>query len=236
MRLIPAWVHRGFNSSQLFFLSPLKPFLPVAVSTPMPATTPRYPTPPSDATLRDADLAALVQAGRLHAAFEGILQRYESKVLHLCMALLRDRHAAEEVAQESFLRIWRALQSYNSETAALSTWVYAITRNRCLTELSRRPSALQFCDDGDGTIALQAAAESVPDTRALRLLRDLVETLPAPLRTSLTLYYFEEHSVEEVATMLGIPQGTVKTHLHRARSALHQKLKDRGLAHADLWL
>jgi RNA polymerase sigma-70 factor (ECF subfamily) len=60
--------------------------------------------------------------------------------------------------------------------------------------------------------------------------------LPTPLRTSLTLYYFEERSVEDVASMLGIPQGTVKTHLHRARIALRQKLKDLGLAHADLWL
>jgi RNA polymerase sigma-70 factor (ECF subfamily) len=191
--------------------------------------------PVSEAARRDADLAELVQAGRLHAAFEGIMERYESKVLHLCMAVLRDAHAAQEVAQESFLRIWRALSGYRSETAALSTWIYAITRNRCLTELSRRPPATHSCDDGDATLA-NLAADSPVDARALAVLRGLVESLPSPLRTSLTLYYFEEHSVDEVATMLGIPQGTVKTHLHRARSALHQKLKDQGLAHADLWL
>jgi len=236
MRLIPTRAQLGFVFQQIYFLAHLKPFSPFKVSRPMPATPPPIPAPTSDAALRDADLAALVQAGRLNTAFEGIMERYESKVLHLCMALLRNTHAAEEVAQESLLRIWRALSSYTPETAALSTWIYAITRNRCLTELARRPPAAQFCDDGDQTLALHVAEESPLDARALQLLRELVESLPAPLRTSLTLYYFEEHSVEEVATMLGIPQGTVKTHLHRARSALHQKLKDQGLAHADLWL
>ncbi len=202
----------------------------------MPATPSHHTMPAHDAALRDADLAALVQAGRLHTAFEGIMARYESKVFHLCMAMLRDSHAAEDVAQESFLRIWRALASYRSESASLSTWIYAITRNRCLTELSRRQSAKPFFEAGDATDEHPAAAESPADTRSLDVLRALVERLPVPWRTSLTLYYFEERSVEEVASMLGIPQGTVKTHLHRARIALHQRLEEQGLAHADLWL
>ncbi len=202
----------------------------------MPAPPSTHATPAHAAALRDADLATLVQAGRLHTAFEGIMARYESKVFHLCMAMLRDSHAAEDVAQESFLRIWRALASYRSESASLSTWIYAITRNRCLTELSRRQSAKPFFETGDATDEHPAAAESSADTRSLDVLRALVERLPVPWRTSLTLYYFEERSVEEVASMLGIPQGTVKTHLHRARIALHQRLEEQGLAHADLWL
>jgi RNA polymerase sigma-70 factor (ECF subfamily) len=202
----------------------------------MSANPHQYPMPASDAALRDADLAALVQAGSLHAAFEGIMARYESKVFHLCIALLRDRHAAEDIAQESFLRIWRALASYKPETAALSTWIYAITRNRCLTELARRPHPMLPQDDGEAATEHPDAAEPPQDRRALDVLHGLVELLPTALRSSLTLYYFEERSVEEVASMLGIPQGTVKTHLHRARIALHQRLEEKKLAHADLWL
>lgn len=191
---------------------------------------------PSDAAQRDADLVALVLAGQLHAAFEGIMVRYESKVFHLCMALLRDKQAAEDIAQESFLRIWRALTSYRSETASLSTWIYAITRNRCLTELARRPDPTPIDGDGEGTAEHLAAAETSGDSRAMDVLHGLVQLLPTHLRNSLTLYYFEERSVEEVASMLNIPQGTVKTHLHRARIELRQKLLAQGLAHSDLWL
>ena len=193
---------------------------------------------PSEASLRDADLVVLLQAGDLQGAFSGIMQRYETKVFYLCVAMLRDTHSAEEAAQESFLRVWRALPRYAPQTAALSTWIYAITRNRCLTELTSRNSVgLGSDDEAAWTEAEQLAATPVPnDASSLALLRQLVDTLPQAYRSCLTLYYFEELSVTEVAAMLGLPEGTVKTHLHRARQALHQLLEQRGLAHAGLWL
>jgi RNA polymerase sigma-70 factor (ECF subfamily) len=192
---------------------------------------------PSEASLRDADLVALLQAGDLQGAFHGIMLRYESKVFHLCVAMLRDTHAAEEAAQESFLRVWRALPRYAPQTAALSTWIYAITRNRCLTELgNRNANGLGSDDETAWAEAEQITAVPPTDASALALLRQLVDALPQAYRTCLTLYYFEELSVTEVASMLGLPEGTVKTHLHRARQALHQLLEQRGLAHAGLWL
>lgn len=196
------------------------------------------PSPPSEAMLRDADLVAQLQKGNLHQAFEGIMQRYESKVFRLCVAMLRDTHAAEEAAQESFLRVWRALPRYAPHTAALSTWIYAITRNRCLSELDKHPAGGLGSDDA----ATWADAEQIAgtpvarDTAALALLSQLIDALPHALRSSLTLYYFEELSIAEVAIMLGLPEGTVKTHLHRARNALHQALQQRGLDRAELWL
>jgi RNA polymerase sigma-70 factor (ECF subfamily) len=80
------------------------------------------------------------------------------------------------------------------------------------------------------------AAVAPTDASALALLRQLVDALPQVYRSCLMLYYFEELSVTEVAAMLGLPEGTVKTHLHRARQRLHQLLEQRGLAHAGLWL
>jgi RNA polymerase sigma-70 factor (ECF subfamily) len=205
------------------------------ISTPNSAVAAR--AEPSAAALRDADLVAQLQAGDLHAAFDGIMQRYESKVFHLCVAMLRDTHAAEEAAQESFLRVWCALPRYAPQTAALSTWIYAIGRNRCLTELvNRNASGLGSDDEAAWAQAEQLAAAAPNDESALALLRQLIDALPHAYRSCLRLYYFEELSVTEVSAMLGLPEGTVKTHLHRARRALRQLLEQRGLAHAGLWL
>ena len=119
--------------------------------------------------------------------------------------------------------------------AALSTWIYAITRNRCLTALERRRHELSLSDEG---IAAQVEDRTVQpaDDDPHAVLRELVDELPDRYRRCLLLYYFEEQSVEAVAGLLALPEGTVKTHLHRARALLAQRMKVLGLDDARLWL
>ena len=178
----------------------------------------------------------LLHAGAREHAFETLLGRYEGKVYRLCCVLLRDRSEAEDVAQESLLRVWQALARYDGR-AALSSWIYAITRNRCLTALQRRRT-LRSLDGLDGAAqsadAPEAGATQPWDEREQQL-RELVELLPQRLRRALLLYYYEERSVSEVACMLGCAEGTVKTTLFRGRAALSQLLRRRGLDDPAYW-
>jgi RNA polymerase sigma-70 factor (ECF subfamily) len=204
----------------------------------MPSDSVATPPSSSDAAVRDADLVALITDGDHDAAFELLLARYETKVFHLCVAMLGDTGQAPEVAQDSLLRVWRALPGYDRTRAAVSTWVYAIARNRCLTELSQRHGA-EISMELPG---VREEAERAPfdgpqrDAGAQRLLHQWVDALPPMQRTCLKLYYFEDQSVAEVAFLLGLPQGTVKTHLHRARAALLESMQTCGLDSAALWL
>jgi RNA polymerase sigma-70 factor (ECF subfamily) len=187
----------------------------------------------SEATERDRDIVELLRKGGRDRAFEELLRRYESKVYRLCCALLRDRVQAEDAAQESLVRVWKALDRYD-ERASLSSWIYAITRNRCLTALERR-RPLDSLDELDEQAALGLPETGEPyDGRAEQLL-GLVELLPERLRRVLVLYYYEERSVSEVVLMLGCPEGTVKTTLFRARAALAEMLKRRGLHDPAYW-
>lgn len=187
----------------------------------------------SEATERDRDVVALLRNAGRDRAFEELLRRYEGKVYRLCCALLHDRVQAEDAAQESLVRIWKALDRYD-ERASLSSWIYAITRNRCLTALQKRRWLDSLDELGEeGEFGLPANEEA-PDGRAEQLL-SLVELLPERLRRVLVLYYYEERSVSEVALMLGCPEGTVKTTLFRARAALTEMLKRRGLDDPTYW-
>jgi RNA polymerase sigma-70 factor (ECF subfamily) len=187
----------------------------------------------SGATERDRDIVELLRQGGRDRAFEELLHRYEGKIYRLCCALLRDRAQAEDAAQESLVRIWKALERYDGR-ASLSSWIYAITRNRCLTALEKRRSHDSLDDLGEDVESGLAVTEEPGDGRAEQLL-GLVELLPERLRRALLLYYYEEHSVNEVALMLGCPEGTVKTLLFRARAALAEMLKRRGLDDPAYW-
>ena len=185
---------------------------------------------------RDSDIAQLLQAGHRDRAFALLLQRYEGKIYRLCCALLRNRAQAEDVAQESLVRVWQALGNYDCR-ASLSSWIYAITRNRCLTALAKRRTLPSTGESEEESRAdeVAASARGMPQAESQEL-RALVDLLPHRLRQPLILYYYEERSIGEVALMLGCPEGTVKSCLFRARAALAHELRRRGLDDPQHWL
>jgi RNA polymerase sigma-70 factor (ECF subfamily) len=153
--------------------------------------------------------------------FEEVLGTYQDKVFRLCCAMLGNRALAEETAQDVFLRVWKALPGYRGESS-LSTWIYSIARNACFTAMKKRSARRHdFSLDLPAVrheAEIAAADSRGPDHRP-DILR-LVAELPDNYRQVILLYHMEEKSYEEVAAMLDLPIGTVRTHLHRARRQL----------------
>jgi RNA polymerase sigma-70 factor (ECF subfamily) len=166
----------------------------------------------------DQAIVELVQAGRGQEAFERLLPAYRRRVFGLAYGILRDRAAAEDLAQEVFVKLWQALPRYDGR-AQLSTWIYAITRNAAVSALRARRRELSLADEA---VAAEVEGVAAPDAAAAEdpALRRAIDRLPEKQRQAITLYYMDERSVEEVADMMGIPANTVKTHLHRARASL----------------
>jgi RNA polymerase sigma-70 factor, ECF subfamily len=162
----------------------------------------------------------LVRAQRRDEAIGLLLPAFRRKVFGLAYSFLRNREAAEDVTQDVFIKVWRALPGFDGR-ASLSTWIYTIARNTSLSALRARRLQSSLSDP-----EVMDAAESVdpapsPDATVDRaVLLRLLDQLPTKQRQVVMLFYMEEQSHEEVATMLSMPVGTVKTLLHRARARL----------------
>ena len=169
----------------------------------------------------DAGIDELLAAGRHARAFDLLVPAFRDRVFRLAYSILKDRASAEDAAQETFVRVWKALPGFDGR-AALGTWIYAITRNTCLMELRRRRPTVSF-DDPDSTEAQHAATSiatgPAEDPERENLLR-LVEALPRNQQEAVRLFYLEDRSYDAVAERLGMPLGTVKNLLHRARKRL----------------
>jgi RNA polymerase sigma-70 factor (ECF subfamily) len=173
----------------------------------------------------DEAIIQLVRAGRRQEAFERLVPAYRRRVFGLAYGILRERAAAEDLAQEVFVKVWQALPRYDGR-ARLSTWIYAITRNAAVSALRARRPSVSISDP-----AVLAEVEGMAATSAAEPadagLRRQVEALPEKQRLAVTLYYLDERTVDEVAGMMGLPVNTVKTHLHRARASLATALAAR---------
>jgi RNA polymerase sigma-70 factor (ECF subfamily) len=174
----------------------------------------------------DDAIIALIQAGRVGEAFERLMPAYRRRVFGLAYSLLRDRGAAEDVAQEVFVKLWQVLPRYDGR-AQLSTWIYAITRNTSISAMRKRRRSLSLSDPLVFEEAESRSASPSAEPSDGALWRE-VDALPDKQRQAVTLYYQEERTVEEVAAMMGLPVNTVKTHLHRARASLAAALAAAG--------
>jgi RNA polymerase sigma-70 factor, ECF subfamily len=182
----------------------------------------------SSAFQADADIFERLQAKQYREAFAMLLPRYRDKVFRLSFSMLRERAMAEDTTQDIFLRVWRALPGFAGQSA-LSTWIYAIAKNACLSELrKRKPTvSLDQNDDEDGyNPAVAALAAPDADDSATVSVGQLLDQLPERYRQAVVLFYMEDKSYEQTATSLGLPLGTVKALLHRARKRLIELTKE----------
>ena len=170
----------------------------------------------------DDPIVQLIEAGRAEEAFERLVPAYRRRVFGLAYSVLRDRGAAEDLAQEVFVKLWQALPRYDGR-ARLSTWIYAITRNAAISALRSRRHAISMSDPAVFEEAESRTATTDAGPGDTVLWRQ-VEALPEKQRQAVILYYQDERPVDEVAAMMGLPVNTVKTHLHRARASLADAL------------
>jgi RNA polymerase sigma-70 factor (ECF subfamily) len=213
-----------------------KPSAPISGINEMASDTEGDRADTQEAKLRDADIVLRIEAAELTEAFDLIMQRYESKVYRLCLAFLRDRAQAQDAAQESLVRLWRALPKYDGR-AALSTWIYAIARNWCLTCLSAKRRTVSLSESYvQAEVDMLAAPETQDVSDQAHALRQLVAELPEVTRRIVTLFYFEEQSVAQVSELIGLAQGTIKTHLFRARALMLARMESLGMANFENWV
>jgi RNA polymerase sigma-70 factor (ECF subfamily) len=186
----------------------------------------------------DGDLVVRWQGGDA-SAFEELIRRHETRVFRLLMRMLGSREEAEDVSQETFLSLHRHGHKFRHD-ARFSTFIYrvaanaALNRRRTLGRKNARIRQLQARNAaGDDLPTVPRDPESAASgVEVQSRVQDALLRLPADLRMATVLYDIEGLSYKEIASALGIPEGTVKSRIHRARSALRDRLK--GLVRAEM--
>jgi RNA polymerase sigma-70 factor (ECF subfamily) len=159
------------------------------------------------------------------SAFEGIVRRWQGPLVNLAYRFSRDRGRAEEMAQEAFLRAYRALGQWRKD-AVFSTWLFALATNLYRSELRRIPARIVSVSLEDIAEPRDARASDggLEDHDRDLAVRRAVGALPAKYREALILFYFHDMDVTTAARSLGLPEGTVKARLFRGREILRSKL------------
>ena len=161
-------------------------------------------------------------------AFAELVIRHQRYVYNLAYRLLRDTDEAEDLAQEAFLRAWRGLGGFRGE-AKFTTWLYRVVTNLCYNRLNGLRRQLVDVNADDVDLLASPSDEDPPmaaeaaERRAF--LHRQIAALPDKYQLVITLFYLQEFSYQEIAQVLDLPLGTVKTHLYRARERLKQQLQ-----------
>ncbi len=170
---------------------------------------------------------------RKAGAFEALVRDYQKLCWHIVFRMVRDPDDARDLCQETFLRVHRQLHQFRFE-CPLKSWIGRIAYSIALRHLERRRATpVTYLDDAgetatlaDESFDLEAASG---DEQLSARLREGVDALPPVPRTLVTLYHLEELSILDIATITGMSEGTIKSHLFRARASLRDWLRRRGV-------
>jgi RNA polymerase sigma-70 factor (ECF subfamily) len=164
------------------------------------------------------------------ASFAKLVEAYQTPVYNLAYRMLGNSSEAEDAAQETFIRAYTRLETYDP-TRKFSSWLLSISSHYCIDMLRRRRMNLLSMEDLPPMIELSMPTTSQPEQVVIRGqasddVQRLLDSLPPPYRTPVILRYWYDMSYQEIAETMGVTESTVKTRLHRARAKLARAAQD----------
>lgn len=177
--------------------------------------------------LLDEELAVLVQGGNKEA-FEEIVGRYEKQLYHFALRLCRKKDLAEDIVQDSFLRAYQNIQSFDARKK-FSSWIFRIVHNRAMDILRKEKKYLDIDIEDlpeieDSKRLSEEIAKELDGLAVKQKMRTALEQVPVKYREVIILRYFHEMEYEEISDILKIPKNTVGTFLSRGKAALRETL------------
>lgn len=167
-------------------------------------------------------------------AFAEIVELYKDKIYHLAYRMLSNRYEAEDIVQETFLRVYRNLDRYD-QNQKFSTWIYRIATNLCIDRLRKKKPTYSLdaeMNDQEGMdgYSMIPSDNRTPESEALlsetqQIIYQAIDSLPAKYKSVMILRYLQDLSLQEISDVLGMPVTTIKTRVHRGREFLRKKLE-----------
>jgi RNA polymerase sigma-70 factor (ECF subfamily) len=162
-------------------------------------------------------------------AYRSLVERYQGRVYALCVRIIGDRHEAEDACQETFVRAYRALDGFDVRYPFVN-WLLRIATNTSRNYVARRRRTVPLPNGGIAAPAERAASEAAENCAALRgAVNAALAGLSEAKRTALLLFHQSRRSYADIAEIMDMPIGTVKTAIHRARAEIRRALGAQGL-------
>lgn len=168
-------------------------------------------------------------------AFKRLMEKYQKPLYYHVLKMVKNHEQVEDIVQESFMKAFSNLSSYNTNYA-FSTWMYRITTNHTIDHLRKRKLQTTSIDEPvrakDGEMQIQIVGGAETDRKIIRkerkkIVSDAIHNLPEKYREVIVMRHLEEMSYQEISDELDLPLGTVKAHIFRAREMLYKALIDK---------
>ncbi len=177
--------------------------------------------------MNDAELVQQVLNGN-NNAFRFLVAKHQRLVVHVVGRIVQQQEDVEDVCQEVFIKVFRKIKYFRGDSR-LSTWIAKVAYNTSISYLRRKRQGDHSYDEQPLLIAAEKDdslnQKIVEREEAKKYLMEFIETLPVQYRTVLTLFHLEEFSYREIEEITGMPEGTIKSYLSRARKLLKDKLE-----------
>jgi len=153
------------------------------------------------------------------SGFRYFIKAYQDMAFTLAVSIVKDDFIAQEVSQDAFIKAFRAIKSFNQQSA-FKTWFYRIVVNEAFARLKKsKKDILLFCDEYETDVALEDGLD-INDNEKLEMVNEAFKLMPANEGLVLRLFYLEEESIKEVSAITGWTEGNIKVLLHRARKRM----------------